>query len=391
MTHDSQSSDSTANAPSRGAAAVRNWLIVLLALGIGWRLLRYLLCFPFWLDEAYLNTSVLRRDYAGVLEPLYYFQIAPLLYLWVQRTVFLLLGGGEYALRLYSLLTGIGALLLFWRLVRPHLDPIATNVAVGFFACSYYLVRHTCESKPYASDLLVATLLIWLAVRWWQTPASARWPLLATLASVPAVWLSYPGVFVACGVSLATLVASVRSKRARAWALWLVYNVLVAASFLCFLLVFVAVHSARAADSWLEDWWRDAFPPRASIGAFLWWLVKIHTGRMFAYPHGGPHFASTLTTVLFLVGAITLVVRRRHWFVLLFVGMSLATLLAAALERYPYGGSVRVSIYFAPLICLMAGLGAATLIDHVLPLRARDGARGGHGGGFVGLGLVGSV
>ncbi len=389
MTYDSSRLKSSPDAPSPGATVLRHWLVVLLAAGVGWRLFRYMRCFPFWGDEAYLNTSIMRLDYAELLGPLHYFQVAPLLYLWLQRTAYLLFGGGEFALRFSSLLAGLGALLLFWRLARRQLEPLATNVAVGFFACSYYLVRHTCESKPYAIDLLVATLLIWLAVRWWQTPSSTKWPLLATAVTVPAIWLSYPTVFVACGVSLVALVSSVRSKSKRGWVLWSIYSTLVVASFVTFLSLYALSASERAADSWLEEYWREAFPPRASVGAFLWWLVKIHCGRMFSYPHGGPHFASTLTTLLFLVGAVVLVIRRQGLLVLLFAGTAAATMFAAVLERYPYGGSVRVSIFFAPLICLIAGVGTTVVIDRIVPLRGRDAARGLVGFVLVGLAVFG--
>ncbi len=389
MTHNPHRLRSLGDAPARADDVVRNWLIVLLAVGVGWRLLRYLCRFPFWGDEAFLNTSIMRMDYAELLGPLHYFQVAPLLYLWMQRTVYLLFGGGEYALRSCSLLAGIGALLLFWRLARRQLDPLAANVALGFFACSYYLVRHTCESKPYAIDLFVATLLIWLALRWWDTRSSAKWPLLTVITTTAAIWLSYPAVFVAGGVGLLTLVSTIRRKNARSWAWWLLYVALSAASAVMFLLLYAWGASERAADSWLEDYWRDAFPPRSSFAAALWWFVKIHCGRMFAYPHGGPNFASTLTTLLCVTGAIALLIRRQAPLVLLFVGTAAATLFAAALERYPYGGSVRVSIFFAPLICLMAGVGTTVAIHHLVPRRGRDAARGIVGVVLVGLAVFG--
>ena len=64
-----------------------------LALGLGWHLTRYLLCFPFWGDETYLNINFLRHGYLDLIGPLEYAQVAPLLFLWIQRTACLLLGG----------------------------------------------------------------------------------------------------------------------------------------------------------------------------------------------------------------------------------------------------------------------------------------------------------
>jgi hypothetical protein len=60
--------------------------------------------------------------------------------------------------------------------------------------------------------------------------------------------------------------------------------------------------------------------------------------------------------------------KRRQWKLLLLLLTPFAlNLVAAALERYPYGGSARVAQHLAPSICLLAGLGAASWMA-----RARD-------------------
>ena len=53
-------------------------------------------------------------------------------------TLFAIIASSIY----YSLTAGVGALLLFWRLARSHLDPIATNLAVGIFADGYVWPDH---------------------------------------------------------------------------------------------------------------------------------------------------------------------------------------------------------------------------------------------------------
>ena len=61
------------------------WAFV--GLGIVIRTIRFLLNFPLWPDEAYLAHNYLDRGYLDLLRPLDYGQVAPLLYLWVQKTV----------------------------------------------------------------------------------------------------------------------------------------------------------------------------------------------------------------------------------------------------------------------------------------------------------------
>ncbi len=360
-------------------AVAKRCVIVFITLGVAWRLLRYALCFPFWGDEAYINLSILHRGYRELLDPLEYSQVAPLLFLWIQRAAYTMLGGGEYALRAFPLLAGLAALAIFCRLAWRELEPRSAAIAIGIFAGTYALVRHTCEGKPYAGDLLAATLLVWLGARWLRNLRDPAGPSAASLAVIPLVWLSYPSVFVAGGISLtllAVLVVNRRESSRRAWLWWAAYSAVTVASFLLLFFLFAAPHVTRATGSWLAEYWRDAFPPLSNPLRLLWWLVTTHTGPMLAYPVGGQHFGSALTTLLCLAGVLWLVRRRRLGTTLLCLAPALPTFIAAAMHYYPYGGSVRVAIHFAPAICLLAGAGAGALVDRVSAPRRRAAVGG---------------
>src|SRR5262245_27189531 len=144
----------------------RSWLLLLLALGMASRLVRYLLQFPIWGDEAFVCLNLMDRDYVGLTRTLRFDQVAPLLFLWGEAVVYRLLGGSELALRLLPLLAGVGSLLLFGRLAFAALRPSAALLAIGILAVSYYPVRHSCEVKPYAFDLFLSLLLLTPAVHW---------------------------------------------------------------------------------------------------------------------------------------------------------------------------------------------------------------------------------
>ena len=88
-------------------------MLALLIVGLVLRLTRYLLCFPLWEDEASLSANFIDRGYAGLLQPLRYLQVAPVLFLWGQLTLTKLLGFNEYVLRLVPFFCGMGSLLLF--------------------------------------------------------------------------------------------------------------------------------------------------------------------------------------------------------------------------------------------------------------------------------------
>jgi 4-amino-4-deoxy-L-arabinose transferase-like glycosyltransferase len=359
----------------------------LLALGVAWRLLRYFLQFPIWGDEAFVCLNFLDHDYVGLTRPLRYVQVAPMLFLWSELAAYRLFGGSELALRLLPALAGLGSLLLFWRLTRLTLPPLAGAIAIGFLAVAYYPVRHSCEVKPYAFDLFFSLALLVAAVSWLRRPKRMRW-LLLLIACVPlALGLSYPAVFVAGAAGLALLPVVWRLREGATWALYVTYNGVILASFLgVYLLAGTSQYDSTGGTQ--NFYWTEWFPPAQPL-AFLKWLVLAHSGNMMAYPAGGKDGASAVTFLLCATAIYHFVRARRLELLILLLGPFALTFVAAALHRYPYGGSARVAQHLAPAICFLAGTGAAVWLA-ALARRMGDIRRPGLGVCAV-LALVGFV
>lgn len=350
------------------------WLTVLLLVGVAARCVRYLLRFPLWEDECFLCVNLIDRSYAELTGPLQYHQVAPLLFLWVQLTVVKILGFSEWSLRLVPLVCSLASVGLCVYVARRLLCGAGLLLAVGVFAVAYPAVRYAAEAKPYGSDLFVALLLLALAVRWWQTPHQSRW-IWALCGVVPwCVGLSYPAVFVAGAVSLFLLYvlwhaqrrggepAAAQRRAAGLWWAWLVFNGLLLGSFACLYAVSAAQQSG-AELHWMRAYWQASFPPLRDPARVLTWLVTVHAGDLLAYPAGGGRGASSGTLVLFVAGIVLLVRRRQGAWLLLLLGPLGLNLVAAALQRYPYGGHVKFAQYAAPAICLLTGLGGAMLLS----------------------------
>jgi hypothetical protein len=114
--------------------------------------------------------------------------------------------------------------------------------------------------------------------------------------------------------------------------------------------------------------WEDSFPPVSRPWELPWWLVKVHTGNMMAYPYGGNNFGSAVTAALVVIGGVVLWRRDRALLALLLAPLGPA-FVASALHRYPYGTSARIALYLAPAICLLAGQGLAAMIVRTMPRR----------------------
>jgi hypothetical protein len=354
------------SARRRGLPRLRRLALALLALGVFCRLVRYGLHFPFWGDETCLCVNLLGRDYLGLTRLLEGNQVAPLFFLWGELTAYRLLGPSELALRLLPLLAGLASLGLFWYLARSTLGPRAAALAVGLLAVARWPVTMSAAVKPYSCDLFFSLALLIGAVHHLRRPERVGWLALLALLVPVAVLSSYPSVFVAGGISLALLPSVWRGHpAARGW--YVVYNLLMIGTFLGSYLLVGREQldpAASSVEQYMQDYWRHGFPP-ADIWDVPIWFVKANAGRLMAYPIGDGHGGSTVTLLLFLVGAYVLARRRRGALLALCLLPFALNLVAAALHRYPYGGCCRISQHLAPAICLLAGTGLVWTIDRV--------------------------
>jgi len=374
------------------------WALVLL--GLAARSVRYLLKFPLGDDECFLMANLLDRDYAGLTEPLNYWQICPVGFLWIELALSRLVGFSEYVLRLPSFAASVAGLFLFRHMAGRLLGGTALVLAVGTYAVAYPMLRYSAEAKPYGIDLFLALVLLAVAVEWWTGGARRqRWLWILAVLVPGAVLTSYPVGFVGGGVSL--LVAYVLWRRGgwageaghdgawpsrlrrSGWVAWGVYSLALVAAFAA--IFFISVQPQTSADlGKMREYWDRGFPPLGDPLGLVAWFFRVHTGQMLAYPIGGDHGGSTLSFLLCLVALVVLVRQRQGVFLLLCLAPLGLTFVAAAMGRYPYGGMVRFNIYMGPIVCLLVGLG----LTAVLVRRRSDAARRNRWAVSVAMGLL---
>jgi hypothetical protein len=346
------------------------WAFV--GIGIVLRLARYAMNFPLWGDESFVAVNFIRHGYLELLRPLDYGQICPLLFLWIERWIVSHLGYSEWTLRLFPLACGLASVFLFRHVAGRVVRGMPLLLAVAIYAVSFHPIRHAAEVKPYASDLLVALVLLGLALEWRRAPGRTIWLWLLVGVVPIAVALSHPAVFVAGGVSLG-LAAPIWARRRRGeWVPFLLFQMALIGTFLGLFVLFTRLQEQVALKG-LRSYWSDSFPPLDGVTRLLRWLIDVHTGTMFAYPGGGRGGASSLTFLAFVLASILLWRRGRRGVVVMLLAPFALAMTAAALRRYPYGNEARQMQFVAPAICILAGLGSARLLQAIPWRRARSG------------------
>ena len=220
--------------------------MAVVAMGLALRAGHYLQNPPVWHDEAALLLNIVGKSFAELTGPLYFTQAAPPLFLWLQKTLVLLLGDDSLTLRLLPFLAGGAALLLLTELGRRLLPPAGALAFAVLVATSDRLLWHGCEGKPYSTDVLVAAVVLGLAL-WAANALTPRRLLALALLGPVLLFLSYPACFLLGGVAL-TLLPAVR--RARKPALWLTYLTMLALLGSAFVCLYLGPVRASATPAW---------------------------------------------------------------------------------------------------------------------------------------------
>src|SRR5207249_3884507 len=88
----------------------RYLLVALVVLGLAARCRQYFSTPSYWYDEAFLMTNVFEKSFVQLIGPLDHAQVAPPLFLWTLRALYVTLGPGELVMRLPAMAASVAAL-----------------------------------------------------------------------------------------------------------------------------------------------------------------------------------------------------------------------------------------------------------------------------------------
>jgi len=146
------------------------------------------------------------------------------------------------------------------------------------------------------------------------------------------------------------------------WIPWIVYNVVLVASFAAVLLVSKDSVGETNQQAMEDTHWANTFPPIKQPLMLPLWVLETHAGAMLGYPVGGPNWGSTFSLLCAVAGVVALAQRRQG----LLLGLLLAPLglnfIAAVLHRFPYGGHARMTLFLAPAFCMLIAFGLTAML-----------------------------
>ena len=347
------------------------WMVI--AIGVGLRVTQYLANRSLTFDESSLASYILNRSLVGLSDPLndgLVITAAPLGFLGVEKLAVVLLGGSEYALRLFPLLAGIVSLPLFYGLAREFLKPRAALFGLTLFALSGPLIQYSSEVKQYESDMAFTLLILLVTGHVAKRGFTPRMLALYGVTGVFAIWFSHPAAFVLAGAGGS--IALFRMLQ-RDWTTLGRLIVVYAVWLVSFLLAFVVITSdVESTGGFARAIGTSGYPfPPTSPSDVIFWAKRLIA--ILRVP--GEAVTAPILGLLFAIGFISLLLRNRERLFLLLLPIVI-TYMVAGLNMYSL--QARHLLFFIPLVLIIVAAG----IEYV-------GERGRNRSMVIGVGVLG--
>jgi hypothetical protein len=147
------------------ARLIRVSFFIILAAGLVLRFYQYLMGRSLWEDETHLALNYIKYGYIRLLQPMDFIQAAPLLYNYATKTFGLLFNYSELSLRAVPFISSILTLPLFYYIVlQLTKKPLVALISFLLFSVNIALIYFSSELKPYAVDVSVYLLMVYLAI-----------------------------------------------------------------------------------------------------------------------------------------------------------------------------------------------------------------------------------
>lgn len=327
-------------------------------MGIVFRLSQYFFNRSLTEGEAPLAINIIQRSYSELLKPLDYVQAAPVGFLCVEKLCLNIMGNNEFALRIFSLITGILAIFLFSKILQ-----FFDNFKVKFFALLFFIVNDSLiyfssEVKPYSSDVFFSLIIILMAIIIIKNyPQSLSFIIPLCLISAFCIWFSFPSVFVFCGIWLVLTFSMLNNKNGKAFSLLLLGGII---WFLSLGVNYLISLQHLIENKELAEFWQNAFIPLPPKSLRDLYLLFYNFLRIFKNPGGFSIYEFLFPILMFFIGIMTCG-QKNKYYALLFIAPVIITILGSSLHLYPFEG--RVLLFITPVLFVFTGSGISYLYE----------------------------
>jgi hypothetical protein len=347
----------------------KNTVAAVLIMGILASLMQFICNRSMYGDEVLLAFNIWQKNSFELLQPLDYAQVAPILFLQIEKVFSMILPNSEYGLRLFPLLCFWGSIYFFYQIVGKLFNNVfALIIALSFFCFGHIFIYYSSEVKQYMSDVFVLLCIFYFLLKDYKKDAT-RYYLLGIIG-VLAIFLSNvaPVILFTCGLYLSY--EYFFHKKTKILPLSIVFSVWLIV-FLLYYRFFIYEHPLRDV---MNNYWspRNGFLPLNPTKASFF-LIKsvprIFSPLFFMHFEQSPwirRIAVCCMVLFFITGIIKLIRNKQTGQIILLCTPLLLHLILSAFHLYPFES--RLILYAIPGIIIVCSLEVCCVANNIFKI-----------------------
>lgn len=332
----------------------------LLLTGVILALIQFLFNRSLWLDEASLALNIINRNCFELLKPLTYGQVAPILFLQIERFFSLMIPDSEYGLRLLPLISYLVSLFFFYQILKKTLpEPYSVVFSLSLFVFSLVLIRYSSEVKQYITDVMVSTVIFYLLVK--DYPSSRNMLITITIAGITGIFLSNISPVVLSSAGIFLIFRCFRREDIHFKGLIVVFATW-GVVFLVYYYFFIHHHPIR---NFMIRYWssQGAFFPIGSTYAEIQAFIINKSKDIFNHILPMGRSGIFILLPIFFLGIFRLIKDRKTGLLILMLSPLIIHFALSTFKIYPF--ATRFILYLIPFIIFPIGYGWSFIIQFI--------------------------
>lgn len=335
-------------------------LLFVIMIGISISIYQFIYNRSLWLDESYLALNIMNRSHFELLQTLDYCQVAPILFLQIEKIFSSLMGNSEFVLRLFPLISYLGSIYFIYKILKIlNLNIYIIIVSLSIYMFNEPIIYYSSEVKQYMIDVLVLSIMYYLILKSYKNIIN-KYFLLGVLGVI-GIFLSNvsPIILLCCGIYLFYNDYKGERKECK-------YIMILSATWILFFAIYYLffIYNHPIKEFMLGFWSMEgAFMPTDPFDSEFYQFIKskyyIFNHDLFSFGWIGFY----IVQILFLFGCFNLLEKRKFNIFVLSVLPIVVHLVLSSMKLYPF--DLRLILYICPAFIIILSYGLESIFNSI--------------------------
>ncbi len=308
-----------------------------------------------WLDESYLSLNIIHKSPFELLKPLDLGQVAPILFLEIEKVFSIVIPNSEFGLRLFPMISFSISLLLFYKIVNDiHHNYYTIIFSLALFVFNPTLINYSVEVKQYSTDVLVLTCLYFFALKIDHNDKLTYYYL--GIIGTVSIFISNVAPIILFTVCFYLIYSNYINKHHNLFHIAII-SLVWGCSFLLYYVLFIYKHIPKETlDYFITSWgYYNGFMPTDPFKIQFYQFIRNISSMIFTSLFRFGKIGGISLIILFFTGILSLIKNRKIALFILTITPLILHLLLSALKLYPF--DTRLILYTCPCIIIICSFG----------------------------------